>query len=125
MSKSLGNVLDALEMLNKGSVDLLRFYIMWKSSPVDALSLDTKEMTGQAIPGAQHALPPARLPEAERRAGRLRPEQAHGRSGRPERSSSRRWTSGSSTTSIRRCAPSRRLTGRAGTTTPARSSSTR
>ncbi|HEV2390569.1 MAG TPA: class I tRNA ligase family protein, partial [Nitrososphaerales archaeon] len=47
MSKSLGNVLDALEMLNEGSVDLLRYYIMWKSSPVDALSLDTKEMTGR------------------------------------------------------------------------------
>ena len=47
MSKSLGNVLDALEMLNNGSVDLLRYYIIWKSSPVDALSLDTKEMTGR------------------------------------------------------------------------------
>ena len=33
MSKSLGNVLDALEMLNNGSVDLLRYYIIWKSSP--------------------------------------------------------------------------------------------
>lgn len=47
MSKSLGNVLDALQMLNEGSVDLLRYYIMWKSSPVDALSLDTKEMAGR------------------------------------------------------------------------------
>ncbi len=47
MSKSLGNVLDALKMLNEGSVDLLRYYIMWKSSPVDALSLDTKEMAGR------------------------------------------------------------------------------
>jgi isoleucyl-tRNA synthetase len=47
MSKSLGNVLDALEMLNNGSVDLLRYYIIWKSSPVDALSLDTKEMAGR------------------------------------------------------------------------------
>jgi isoleucyl-tRNA synthetase len=44
MSKSLGNVVDALGMLNNDSVDLLRFYIMWKSSPVDALSLDLKEM---------------------------------------------------------------------------------
>jgi len=34
-------------MLNNGSVDLLRYYIIWKSSPVDALSLDTKEMTGR------------------------------------------------------------------------------
>lgn len=47
MSKSLGNVLDALQMLNEGSVDLLRYYIMWKSSPVDALSLDPKEMSGR------------------------------------------------------------------------------
>ena len=47
MSKSLGNVLDALQMLSGGSVDLLRYYLMWKSSPVDALSLDTKEMSGR------------------------------------------------------------------------------
>jgi isoleucyl-tRNA synthetase len=44
MSKSLGNVLDALGMLHNDSVDLLRYYIMWKSSPVDAVSLDIKEM---------------------------------------------------------------------------------
>jgi isoleucyl-tRNA synthetase len=47
MSKSLGNVLDALDILSTGSVDLLRYYLMWKSSPVDALSLDPKEMTGR------------------------------------------------------------------------------
>jgi isoleucyl-tRNA synthetase len=47
MSKSLGNVIDALGMLREGSVDLLRFYLMWKSSPVDALSLDVKEMSGR------------------------------------------------------------------------------
>lgn len=44
MSKSLGNVVDALGMLHDDSVDLLRFYMMWKSSPVDTLSLDLKEM---------------------------------------------------------------------------------
>jgi isoleucyl-tRNA synthetase len=44
MSKSLGNVVDALGMLHNDSVDLLRFYLMWKSSPVDALSLDLNEM---------------------------------------------------------------------------------
>ncbi len=44
MSKSLGNVVDALGMLNNDSVDLLRYYLMWKSSPVDTLSLDLKEM---------------------------------------------------------------------------------
>jgi isoleucyl-tRNA synthetase len=47
MSKSLGNVLDALEILNGSSVDLLRYYLMWKSSPIDALSMDLKEMTGR------------------------------------------------------------------------------
>ncbi len=47
MSKSLGNVIDALEMLRNGSVDLLRFYLMWKSAPVDTLSLDLTEMTGR------------------------------------------------------------------------------
>ena len=47
MSKSLGNVVDALAMLRNDSVDLLRFYLMWKSSPVDALSLDLKEMSGR------------------------------------------------------------------------------
>jgi len=47
MSKSLGNVVDALAMLRNDSVDLLRFYITWKSSPVDAVSLDLKEMSGR------------------------------------------------------------------------------
>jgi isoleucyl-tRNA synthetase len=47
MSKSLGNVVDALALLRDGSVDLLRFYITWKSSPVDAVSLDLKEMTSR------------------------------------------------------------------------------
>ncbi len=47
MSKSLGNVVDALGLLREGSVDLLRFYITWKSSPVDAVSLDLKEMAGR------------------------------------------------------------------------------
>ncbi len=47
MSKSLGNVVDALSMLRNDSVDLLRFYMTWKSSPVDAVSLDLKEMTGR------------------------------------------------------------------------------
>jgi isoleucyl-tRNA synthetase len=47
MSKSLGNVVDALAMLRDDSVDLLRFYLMWKSSPVDSLSLDLKEMSSR------------------------------------------------------------------------------
>jgi isoleucyl-tRNA synthetase len=48
MSKRLGNVVDALAMLQNDSVDLLRFYLMWKSSPVDSLNLDVKEMSGRS-----------------------------------------------------------------------------
>ena len=47
MSKSLGNSIDGLTLLRDDSVDLLRFYMMWKSSPVDAVSLDLKEMTAR------------------------------------------------------------------------------
>jgi len=44
MSKSLRNVVDGLQALKEYSVDLLRFYLLWKSFPVDSLSLDVKEM---------------------------------------------------------------------------------
>lgn len=47
MSKSLGNVLQGLEVLRNYSVDVSRFYVIWKSSPVDAVSLDLKEMGGR------------------------------------------------------------------------------
>jgi len=44
MSKSQGNVLDGEELLTKYPVDLIRFYFIWKSSPIEPLSFDTKEL---------------------------------------------------------------------------------
>ena len=44
MSKSKGNVLDAVDLLEKYPVDLVRFYFMWKSSPIEPLNFSTKEM---------------------------------------------------------------------------------
>ena len=47
MSKSLGNVLDAEELLNKYSVDLIRLYFMWKSSPIEPLNFSTEELVSR------------------------------------------------------------------------------
>jgi isoleucyl-tRNA synthetase len=47
MSKSVGNVIDALSLLNENSVDLIRFYFMWKSSPIEPISFNIKEMIGR------------------------------------------------------------------------------
>lgn len=44
MSKSLGNVLDAQELLTKYPVDLVRFYFIWKSSPIEPINFSTEEM---------------------------------------------------------------------------------
>ncbi|HEX5904457.1 MAG TPA: class I tRNA ligase family protein, partial [Candidatus Nitrosocosmicus sp.] len=44
MSKSLGNVVDASTLLKDNPVDLVRFYFLWKSSPIEPLNFDTKEM---------------------------------------------------------------------------------
>ena len=44
MSKSTGNVLDASDLLAKYPVDLVRFYFMWKSSPIETLNFSTKEL---------------------------------------------------------------------------------
>jgi len=44
MSKSLGNVIDASQLLEKYPVDLIRFYFMWKSSPIEPLNFDTDEL---------------------------------------------------------------------------------
>ncbi len=44
MSKSLGNVLDAIELLTKYPVDLVRFYFIWKSSPIEPLNFSTEEL---------------------------------------------------------------------------------
>ena len=47
MSKSLGNVIDAYDLLSKNASDLIRFYFMWKSSPIDALSFSSQEMVSR------------------------------------------------------------------------------
>jgi isoleucyl-tRNA synthetase len=44
MSKSLGNVIDAHVLLGEHPVDLIRFYFMWKSSPIDSLKFSLREM---------------------------------------------------------------------------------
>ena len=44
MSKSLGNVLDANRLLTENSVDAIRYYFMWKSSPIESLSFSLSEM---------------------------------------------------------------------------------
>ncbi len=44
MSKSLGNVIDGEELLQKYPVDLVRFYFIWKSSPIEPLNFSTDEL---------------------------------------------------------------------------------
>ncbi|MGC2574622.1 MAG: class I tRNA ligase family protein, partial [Candidatus Nitrosopolaris sp.] len=44
MSKSIGNVIDGHSLLNEHPVDLIRFYFMWKSSPIDSLKFSIREM---------------------------------------------------------------------------------
>jgi isoleucyl-tRNA synthetase len=44
MSKSLGNVIDAFTLLTENAVDLVRFYFVWKSSPIDSLNFSVAEM---------------------------------------------------------------------------------
>ncbi|MGD1835242.1 MAG: isoleucine--tRNA ligase [Nitrososphaeraceae archaeon] len=44
MSKSAGNVLDAKKLLQDNPVDLIRFYFIWKSSPIEALNFSITEM---------------------------------------------------------------------------------
>jgi isoleucyl-tRNA synthetase len=44
MSKSIGNVIDAHKLLNGNAVDLIRFYFMWKSSPIESLNFSLTEM---------------------------------------------------------------------------------
>jgi len=44
MSKSTGNVIDASDLLDKYPVDLVRFYFMWKSNPIESLSFNEKEL---------------------------------------------------------------------------------
>jgi len=44
MSKSKGNVLEGAELLKKYPTDLIRFYFMWKASPIEPLSFSTDEL---------------------------------------------------------------------------------
>ena len=44
MSKSKGNVLDGVELLEKYPTDLVRFYFMWKASPIEPLSFSIEEL---------------------------------------------------------------------------------
>ena len=44
MSKSLGNVIDGGDLLEKYPVDLVRFYFIWKASPIEPLSFSTEEL---------------------------------------------------------------------------------
>ena len=47
MSKSLGNVVDAKSLLLENPVDLVRLYFIWKSSPIEPLNFDIKEMSSR------------------------------------------------------------------------------
>ncbi len=47
MSKSLGNVLDGIELLTKYPVDLIRLYYIWKSSPIEPLNFNTDELVSR------------------------------------------------------------------------------
>ena len=47
MSKSLGNVVDAKSLLIDNPVDLVRLYFIWKSSPIEPLNFDIKEMSSR------------------------------------------------------------------------------
>jgi isoleucyl-tRNA synthetase len=44
MSKSKGNVLEASDLLDNYPADLIRFYFMWKASPIEPLNFSTKEL---------------------------------------------------------------------------------
>ncbi|MDH3278120.1 MAG: isoleucine--tRNA ligase [Nitrosopumilus sp.] len=44
MSKSTGNVIEGAELLEKYPVDLIRFYFIWKASPIEPLSFSTDEL---------------------------------------------------------------------------------
>ncbi len=45
MSKSIGNVIDAHRLLLDNSVDIVRFYFIWKSSPIESLNFSLTEMS--------------------------------------------------------------------------------
>jgi isoleucyl-tRNA synthetase len=48
MSKSLGNVIQGMDLLRNNSADVARFYVLAKTSPEDSINFDMKEMAGRA-----------------------------------------------------------------------------
>jgi isoleucyl-tRNA synthetase len=44
ISKIFGNVIDSIEFLSSNPADITRYYFLWKSSPVESLNFDAKEM---------------------------------------------------------------------------------
>jgi isoleucyl-tRNA synthetase len=48
MSKSEGNVVWGLDILQNNPVDVARFYVLAKASPEDSINFDAKEMSGRA-----------------------------------------------------------------------------
>jgi len=47
MSKSLGNIIDANKTLKENSVDAVRFYLVWKNSPIATLVFKPDEIYGR------------------------------------------------------------------------------
>ncbi|GBC75804.1 Isoleucine--tRNA ligase [archaeon HR06] len=47
MSKSLGNIIEGISLAKSYPVDVIRFYLMWKVSPIDSLNFSVKEMMGR------------------------------------------------------------------------------
>jgi isoleucyl-tRNA synthetase len=47
MSKSKGNTLEASKLFPEHSADLVRFYLLWKGTPIDSVNFDAKEMYGR------------------------------------------------------------------------------
>lgn len=47
MSKSLGNVIPAKDLLKENPADLVRLYFMWKASPVEPLNFSPSEMVSR------------------------------------------------------------------------------
>ena len=47
MSKSKGNVLEGAQLLQKYPADLVRFYFIWKASPIEPLSFSTDELVSR------------------------------------------------------------------------------
>ena len=45
MSKSLGNVVEVNPLLDRYSADLCRFYLLWKTSPVDSMIFDVNDLS--------------------------------------------------------------------------------